>query len=96
MTEEEKDRINRAEEIQQYTENRCENLEKENEELKSHRDRLINLNHKLTKEKEKQKAQIEKMKCCGNCKHAVCSDGIVIDCYKEPRCVNGDQWELEE
>ena len=29
-----KDRINRAEEIQRYTENRCETLEKENAELK--------------------------------------------------------------
>lgn len=35
MTDEEKDRINRAEEIQRYTENRCETLEKENAELKA-------------------------------------------------------------
>ena len=38
MTGEELDRINRAEEIQLYTENRCEALEKENAELKSNRD----------------------------------------------------------
>lgn len=34
MTDEELDRINRAEEIQRYTENRCEALEKENKKLK--------------------------------------------------------------
>ena len=34
MTKEELDRINRAEEIQLYTENRCKALEKENAELK--------------------------------------------------------------
>ena len=34
MTKEELDRIKRAEEIQRYTENRCEALEKENAELK--------------------------------------------------------------
>lgn len=34
MTAEELDRIKRAEEIQRYTENRCEALEKENAELK--------------------------------------------------------------
>lgn len=35
MKPEELDRINRAEEIQRYTENRCEALEKENAELKA-------------------------------------------------------------
>ncbi len=35
MTDEELDRINRAEEIQLYTENRCEALEKENHLVKS-------------------------------------------------------------
>lgn len=34
MTPDEEDRIRRAEEIQRYTENRCEALEKENKELK--------------------------------------------------------------
>lgn len=34
MTAEDLDRIKRAEEIQRYTENRCEALEKENEELR--------------------------------------------------------------
>jgi hypothetical protein len=38
MTGEELDRINRAEEIQLYTENRCEALEKENAELKADND----------------------------------------------------------
>ena len=33
MTKEERDRINRAEEIQRYTENRCEALEKENKTI---------------------------------------------------------------
>lgn len=39
MTDEEKDRINRAEEIQRYTENRCEQLEKENAGLKNNLER---------------------------------------------------------
>lgn len=53
MTDEELDRIERAEEIQRYTENRCEALEKENTELKTQVE-LLQMN-------------IEKMKCSGNC-----------------------------
>lgn len=42
MTDEELDRINRAEEIQRYTENRCEALEEENKELKAYNEKLLN------------------------------------------------------
>lgn len=38
MTDEDLDRIERAEEIQRYTENRCEALEKENTELKKNKE----------------------------------------------------------
>ena len=46
MTEEELDRINRAEEIQLYTENRCEALEKRIEELEEVRTAQANLLNK--------------------------------------------------
>ena len=41
MTDEELDRIKRAEEIQRYTENRCEALEKENADLKIYNEKLL-------------------------------------------------------
>lgn len=41
MTSEELDRIKRAEEIQRYTENRCEALEKENADLKIYNEKLL-------------------------------------------------------
>lgn len=65
MTAEDLDRIKRAEEIQRYTENRCEALEKENAELKekwlqatdegtswAHLKSLESENAKLRKDKE--------------------------------------------
>lgn len=42
MTNEDLDRIERAEEIQRYTENRCEALEKENTELKTQIEKMKN------------------------------------------------------
>lgn len=39
--EELKDRVTRAEEIQQYTENRCEVLEKENQDLKAQIEKMM-------------------------------------------------------
>ena len=45
MIEEEKDRIRRAEEIQRYTENRCQALEKENEQLRRENKDLQTRNH---------------------------------------------------
>ena len=42
MTDEDLDRIERAEEIQRYTENRCEALEKENTELKTQIEKMKN------------------------------------------------------
>lgn len=49
MTDEDLDRIERAEEIQRYTENRCEALEKENTELKKNKEVV---DKQLTKAKE--------------------------------------------
>lgn len=66
-----KDRIARAEEIQQYTENRCEALEEE-----------------LT-EKDR---QIEKMKCCANCKHYKHLVGCMIADQPNHRQCDVDNW----
>lgn len=40
---------------------------------------------------------IEKLKCCGNCKHSVSMSEIGIN-YVRPcfNCVNNNKWELEE
>lgn len=48
----------------------------------------------LQKENEQLKAQIEKMKCCGNCKHKnerYQVNGICDSCF-----VDDDKWELKE
>lgn len=105
MTEEELDRIKRAEEIQRYTENRCEALEKENEELRlkwlqatDEGTSWANLKSREN-EIEELRQQIEKMKCCGNCKF----QDVYGDCVLElPICCNkiyeggSDEWELAE
>ena len=79
MTDEELDRINRAEEIQLYTENRCEALEKENAELKEENEKLKERLHNakytpysscdFAEKNKKLEAQIKKMQCCNNCKY---------------------------
>lgn len=67
MTAEELDRIKRAEEIQRYTENRCEALEKENAELKKAcnetqelLDKQIEATYKVVEELNKAKDIIKK------------------------------------
>ena len=55
MTNSEKDLIQRAQDIQRFTENRCNVLEERNA--------------KLEKENEELKKQIEQMKRCSNCKN---------------------------
>ena len=80
MTTEDSDRIERAEEIQRYTENRCEALEKENAELKkkwlqatdegtswAHLKRLEGENIELKTQVELLQMNIEKMKNSLNC-----------------------------
>lgn len=52
-----KDRIARAEEIQRYTENRCETLEKENAELKEANETLATMNNSMWVELEKKRAE---------------------------------------
>lgn len=80
MTGEDLDRIERAEEIQRYTENRCEALEKENAELKekwlqatnegtswAHLKSLESENTELKQNIELLQMNIEKMKNSENC-----------------------------
>ena len=57
------------------------------------------LNHAHEKEVEELKAQIEKMKCCGNCKHQKYdyeSKYCEFDATREKECVNLSEWELAE
>lgn len=57
-------------------------LEEENQELKF-------LNEQL-------RQQIEKMKCCGNCKHYCINDEDEFDCCRSYNCTKFDKWELAE
>lgn len=41
------------------------------------------------------KAQIQKMKCCYNCKHFENYD-MKIDCVRDRNCHSFDKWELKE
>lgn len=120
MTDEEKDLIQRAQDIQSYIENRCNTLEekiakleKENEELKAQikcirmekgvleaklktYEQLWEEQQRVIKEKS---AQIEKMKCCENCKHNIigkCAELYCQECsyYGVPN-QNIDKWELK-
>lgn len=50
----------------------------------------------VVQENDELKAQIQKKRCCGNCKHSSYSElfhGVV--CLKAP-CRNFDEWELAE
>lgn len=53
----------------------------------------------LEKENKQLKAQIEKMKCCNNCKHFKeydeYTDNVYYACVLE-KCDNLDNWELAE
>ena len=55
--------------------------------------------HQLEKENAELKSQIEKMKCCGNCKHYIYDCGeryCKYDATREKDCENRNQWELAE
>lgn len=125
MTDEEKDLIQRAQDIQRYTENRCESLEKriaeleeENAELKAQDKEQVNLieiqyaenqtlgnnNATLIHKLGELSEQIEKMKCCGNCKNCIFKyddEDLIFECdvsgtesYTHLKtCTN---WELAE
>ena len=55
----------------------------------------IFINVDLEKENEQLKAQIEKVKCCGNCKHR---NNYNFPTLEEPckKCLNYSKWELAE
>lgn len=48
------------------------------------------------KENEQLKQQIEKMKCCTNCKHYCINDEDEFDCCRSYNCTKFDKWELAE
>ena len=48
---------------------------------------------------EERNEQIEKMKCCGNCKHQIYNYEYrycELDATREKECEKGNQWELYE
>ena len=51
---------------------------------------------KILKENEQLKAQIEKMKCCTNCKHYCINNEDEFDCCRSYDCAKFDKWELKE
>ena len=51
-------------------------------------------NWKLEKENKQLKAQIEKMKCCENCKHSYHDRYHTLQCIRN--CINFDKWEIAE
>lgn len=78
---------------------RISELEKENKQFKWEFNEVVKDNDYYQKENKELKAQIEKMKNVGNCRHAmqcplwvehkIKNDGIKA-------CLNCDKWELEE
>lgn len=76
-----------------------EELEKENEELKAQLERISVTNFNVI---EKLKAQIKKMKCCGNCKHCYLWEDFYINMNCSLPNTNidlgnkCDKWELAE
>lgn len=97
MTVDELDKIKRAEEIQRYTENRCESLEKENAELKEliaelEADNLEkqDLISDYVMENATLKKQIEKMKNKLNCaKYHYCF-------CKNKNCKDCKDWKMND
>lgn len=83
---------------------RISELEKENEQLKEkleHRNCIDCSNHGKQIEVLKLKSQIEKMKCCDNCKHlGIFYDeelGTIANCVYLVECQDGyNKWELKE
>ena len=50
----------------------------------------------LTEENEQLKAQIEKMKCCGNCKNQLSLAYGELSCDLYGECKHCSKWELKE
>lgn len=81
----------------------CENLEKENEQLKQQIEQLSNDNHVLKTAFITQQEQIDKLKCCYNCKYGriYFVKEIIVDCLVNKvnpnnKYENCDKWELAE
>lgn len=69
-----------------------EKLEKENKLLGGHCLQLLKDKGKLTDKCKELDAQIEKMKCCGNCKFKDCDKSNRYEtCWY---CTNKDKWKL--
>lgn len=77
---------------------RCNELEKENAELKKDKEWLDNTNNEQTKVILKLQEQIEKMKDCRNCKHYgnYKDDFMCTLVGQKIHCKNKDRWELSE
>lgn len=71
-------------------------LEKENAELKKDKEYLDNTNNEQTEVILKLNEQIEKMKCCVNCKHAEKGYELCNDLKFDKPCKDFDHWELAE
>lgn len=84
------DRIARAEEIQLYTENRCDALEKENKKLKEEMEMMVNFCGSC---KQIHNEQLNKMKCCANCKHSEEDNKSSTICDE---CFELCYWEMKE
>lgn len=50
----------------------------------------------LQKENQRFQEQIEKMKCCTNCKHYCINNEDEFDCCRSYDCAKFDKWELKE
>ena len=106
MTDEEKSEIkNRLSDIGakvgELALNYIENLEKENKELKKDKEWLDDTNNEQTEVILKLNEQIEKMKCCGNCKHNYFDNEEIRHCdvLNQHQMVvfkKCDKWELAE
>lgn len=76
-------------------------IEEGRKEVREHETTCVNRLHHIEKENKELKAQIEKMKCCENCKHYIdssCELETPIRCkYWYSMIVNAtDEWELAE
>lgn len=76
-----------------------EQLKKENAERSNSVTELSNTKTELENKVTELNEQIEKMKCCGNCKHYIYDCGeryCEYDATREKDCENKNEWELAE
>lgn len=104
MTDEEKENIkhrvsNIVDQVGKLALEYITDLEKENAELKKDKEWLDNTNNEQTIVILELQAQIEKMKCCGNCKNRGLDKYMSYPCTECKiwhREKTNDKWELEE